>query len=267
MSFAVLYFISSAFADSHMGFWETISPPKDISLSGHLIDYLFHYTTVFNIFFFTLVCIGLFGFSYLYAQKKHPKAYYTHGNKKIHIIVATVIGAFVFFAIDLNITRMSSNDFTKVFSNFPKKDEDVVRVEVLAQQWMWTFRYAGADNVFNTDDDVITTNDLRLPTGKKIVLELLSKDVIHSLFITGTRQKIDAMPGRISKMWFQLTEAGDYEIACAEMCGTHHYKMASKLKVYAPEEFDKWLKEANHIALAENDPTNTDYFWGWQWEE
>ncbi len=267
MSFAIMYFISSAFADTHMSFWERISPPKDISVNGHLIDYLFHYTTFFNIVFFLLVCAGLFGFSYLYAKKRHPIAYYTHGNKKIHVIVATLIGAFVFFAIDLNITRMSSNDFSKIFANFPKKDEDVIKVEVLAQQWMWTFRYAGADQVFNTDDDVITTNDLRLPTGKKVVLELLSKDVIHSLFLPNVRQKVDAMPGRISKMWFELTTPGNYEIACAEMCGTHHYKMASKFKVYSPEDFQRWLATANQMALAENDLANADYFWGWQWEE
>lgn len=266
MNFLVLFFVSSVFAEEKMDFWKRISPPQDISVNGHLIDYLFNYTTSFNIFFFLLVCAGLVGFSYLYSAKRHPKPYYTHGNKKMHIMVAAAIGAFVFFAIDMNITRMSSNDFTKVFANFPKKNEDVEKVQVMAQQWMWSFRYAGEDGVFNTDDDVVTTNDLRLPTGKKIVLQLLSKDVIHSLFLPNIRQKVDAMPGRISRMWFELVTPGDFEIACAEMCGTHHYKMQAKLKVYSPEDYKKWLSEAKHIALAENDLSNSDYFWGWQWE-
>ena len=166
---------------------KTYLPPVDISVNGHLIDSLFMYTTWFNVFFFALVCIGLFGFSYLYRAKKHPKPYYTYGNKKTHILVATFIGLFVFLAVDMNITRMSNNDYLGVFINWPNdKKEDVLKVEVLAQQWAWNFRYAGKDGVFNTEDDVVSLNDLRLPTGKKIVFQLQSKDVIHSFFIANT---------------------------------------------------------------------------------
>lgn len=254
-------------ANTNMSFWQRIAPPEDISVNGHLIDYIFNYTTVLNIFFFALVCAGLFGFSFLYSKKRHPKAYYTYGNKKIHIIVATAIGAFVFLAVDMNITRMSNNDFMNVFANFPKEDEDVVKIEVMAQQWFWTFRYAGEDGVFNTDDDVLSPNQLVLPTGKKIVLQILSKDVIHSFFITNIRRKVDAIPGRVTRIWFELAKTGHYEIACAEMCGTHHYKMKANLTVYSPEEYAKWLSEANKIAIAENDLENADSFWGWQWDE
>ena len=56
-----------------LGFFEMLAPPEDISVNGHLIDYLFNYTTTLNLVFFILVCIGLFGFSYLYHQKRHPK--------------------------------------------------------------------------------------------------------------------------------------------------------------------------------------------------
>ncbi len=250
-----------------MSFWQRISPPEDISVNGHLIDFVFNYTTALNVFFFLLVCAGLFGFSFMYHYKRHPKPYYTYGNKKMHIIVATAIGAFVFLAVDLNITRMSSNDFSNVFANFPKKGEDVEKVEVMAQQWFWTYRYAGKDGVFNTDDDILSPNRLVLPTGKKIVLQLLSKDVIHSLFLPNVRQKVDAIPGRITRIWFELTKTGEYEIACAEMCGTNHYKMRSEFTVLSPEDYKKWQESAQGIAIAENDLANVDSFWGWQWEE
>ena len=91
--------------------WERFLPPEDISVNGHLIDSLFNYTTVLNVFFFVLVCVGLFGFSFLYNRKRHPKPYYTYGNKKIHVIVATVIGVAVFLGVDPNITRISNNLF------------------------------------------------------------------------------------------------------------------------------------------------------------
>lgn len=250
-----------------LDFWQQFSPPEDISENGHLIDGLFNYTTSLNVFFFILVCIGLFGFSFLYHRKRHPKPYYTYGNKKVHILVATVIGVAVFLGVDMNITRMSNNDFMGVFANWPSEDEDIVKVEVLAQQWMWSYRYAGRDGVFNTDDDVVTTNDLRVPTGKKIVFQIISKDVIHSHFLPNTRRKVDAIPGRITRMWVKLNKTGEYDVACAEMCGTFHYRMQAKMTVYSPEDYGEWLEEAQRIALETNDTEVADNYWGWKWNQ
>jgi cytochrome c oxidase subunit 2 len=250
-----------------MSLWDRMKPPEDISMHGHLIDWLFAYTTYLNIFFFTLVCIGLFGFSYLYSKKRHPKAEYTYGNRKAQVIVATVIGTLVFFAIDLNITRISNNDYTQVFVNWPNEEkEDVFKVQVLAQQWAWNFRYAGEDGIFNTEDDVVTLNDLRLPTGKKIVFQILSKDVIHSFFLPNVRTKVDAIPGRITRMWTELKKDGVFDIACAEMCGTYHYRMQARMTVYNPEDFDRWYAEAKQKAVQENPTDNPDMYWGWQWQ-
>ena len=246
-------------------FWNMIQPPEDISENGYLIDWLFNYTTYLNLFFFSLVCIGLFGFSYLYARKRHPKAYYTYGNKKVHVLAATIIGIAVFVAVDMNITRMSNNDFVNVFINWPSEKEDIVRVEVLGQQWMWNFRYAGKDGVFNTQDDITTVNDLRVPKGKKIVFQILSKDVIHSLYFPNARRKTDAIPGRITRLWIQFNKPGKYDIACAEMCGTYHYRMAAKLTVYDEEDFIYWREQAQSMALASHDPENPDLYWGWKW--
>ncbi len=247
-------------------FLNSLTPPQDISENGHLIDWLFNYTTTLNVFFFILVCLGLFGFAILYHHKRHPRPYYTYGNKKTHILVATIIGIAVFVGIDMNITRMSNDDFTNVFINWPSEDEDIVRVEVLGQQWMWNFRYAGQDGVFNTDDDITTVNDLRVPVGKKVVFQIISKDVIHSLYFPNARRKVDAIPGRITRLWYKLKTPGVYDIACAEMCGTYHYRMQAKLTVYTQEEYQQWLNTAQQIAKTENDVEKADLFWGWKWQ-
>ena len=139
------FFTSMVWASSgkKVSLWEAIQPPVDISENGHLIDWLFTYTTLLNVFFFAMVCIGLFGFAFLYSAKRHPKPYYTYGNKKPHIIIATAIGLLVFLAIDMNITRMSNNDYTQIVINWPDESkEEVVKVQVMAQQWAWNFRYA-----------------------------------------------------------------------------------------------------------------------------
>lgn len=252
--------------ESSMGLWERMKPPIDISENGHLIDWLFGYTTFMNLFFFGLVCLGLFGFSFFYSAKRNPKAYYTYGNKKIHIIVSTLIGMSVFIGVDMNITRMSNNDFVGVFAKWPTKEENPVRVEVLGQQWAWHFRYAGKDDIFNTEDDVVSLNDLRIPVGRKVVFQIISKDVIHALYFPNARRKVDAIPGRLTRLWWKPVTEGKWDIACAEMCGTFHYRMQARLTTYSEAEWNQWMEEAQQKAIAQNDPENADLFWGWKWD-
>ncbi len=249
-----------------MSFLERIAPPEIISTNGHLIDSLFMYTTVMATIFFIFVCLGLFGFSYKYSAKRNKKVDYTYGNRKKQLKATLLIGILVFVVIDLTITYRSNNDMIAEFWNFPKADEDITRIEVLAQQWMWNFRHAGADGEFNTADDVLSNHDLHIPVGKKVEFRITSKDVIHSLFFPNARIKVDAMPGRISRLWFEPTKTGVYDIACAEMCGTHHYKMQAKLHVHSPEDYAAWKAEAEQLAIIGNDTENIDNYWGWQWE-
>jgi cytochrome c oxidase subunit 2 len=265
LNFFMKYFVPSAEAANTVGFWESMKPPIDISTNGHLIDSLFMLTTWLILFFFFFVCLGIFGFSYLYSKKKHPKALYTHGTSKKHIAIVAGIGALVFIMVDMQITTISNNDFINVFLNYPKEDEDIVRVEVLGQQWAWNFRYAGKDRIFNTEDDVVTLNDLRLPVNKKVIFQISSKDVIHSLYFPNARLKVDAMPGRISRMWYELTKTGLYDIACAEMCGTYHYRMQAKLTVYTQSEYDTWMSEMETRSNFTTEKDKADLFWGWKW--
>lgn len=248
------------------GPWSAFAPPRDISEHGHLIDWLFAYTTWMNLFFFALVCAGLLGFSFLYRRRRHPKPHYTYGNRRPHVLAATAVGTAVFFGVDLNITRMSNDDFLSVFGAWPGDAEDAVRIQVLGQQWAWSFRYAGADGRFNTDDDVVTFNDFKAPVGRTVLFQVASKDVIHSFFLPNTRRKVDAIPGRVTRMWVRFREAGRFEVACAEMCGTYHYRMAASYSTLPWDDYVLWREEARRKALETNDPGDPDLYWGWPWE-
>lgn len=245
---------------------ERLSPPEDISEHGHLIDYLFNYTTWMNIIFFIFVCIGIFGFSYFYRSKKNPKALYTYGNRKPHFIITGLVGVLVFVSIDMMITRMSNNDLKNVYFKYPAKDSDALKVEIMAQQWMWKFRYAGKDGIFNTEDDVVTLNDLRVPIGRDINFQGTSKDVIHAFFIPNGRRKVDVIPGKINKIHFKFNKVGKWPIVCAEMCGTHHFLMKAHMTTYSKEDFNKWYDQAKTYATVENDPEEKDVHWGWKWQ-
>jgi glutamate synthase domain-containing protein 3 len=80
-----------------------------------------------------------------------------------------------------------------------------------------------------------------LPVNREVDLHLRAIDVIHSFFVPSFRFKQDAVPGLIVRMHFTPTEIGDYEIACAELCGLGHYKMHGMVKVVSQEDFDKWI--------------------------
>lgn len=265
MNLSNLYMNLLVSSANNMSLWERMKPPEIISTNAHLIDSLFELTTLLILFFFALVCIGLFGFSFLYRKRRHPVALYVHGTSKKHIFVVAFLAALVFILVDMQITGISNRDYMESFAKWPKEDKDVIRVEVLGQQWSWNFRYAGRDEIFNTEDDIVTLNDLRLPVGKKIVFQITAKDVIHSFSIPNIRVKVDAMPGRISKLWTELTKTGVYEVVCAQMCGTFHYRMKAKLTVYSPEEFLKWQNEMNERVQYTMEKDNADLYWGWKW--
>jgi cytochrome c oxidase subunit 2 len=140
-----------------------------------------------------------------------------------------------------------------------------LQVEVTGMQFAWYFRYAGPDGKFgatkpelidasaggeaaiglNTADpaakDDVVAGTMYVPVNREVEVILRAHDVIHSFFVPAMRFKQDAVPGLGIHMHFTPTIAGDYEIACAELCGLGHYKMHGMLKVVSPEEFDKWL--------------------------
>ncbi len=85
-------------------------------------------------------------------------------------------------------------------------------------------------------------------------MTLLSKDVIHSFFLPEFRVKQDAVPGLPTRIWFEGTRTGNWEIACAELCGLGHYRMKGFVTVETPEQFGKWLTDQAVQAAAEAAP-------------
>ena len=88
-------------------------------------------------------------------------------------------------------------------------------------------------------------NDLHFVKDQMTLIQLRSKDVLHSFFLPQLRIKQDAVPGMTIPVWFDADQAGHYELACAELCGWGHYKMRGNVTVHETQaEFDDWLKGA-----------------------
>jgi cytochrome c oxidase subunit 2 len=111
---------------------------------------------------------------------------------------------------------------------------DAMDVYVEAKKWMWKFAYPGGPNSIDV---------LRVPAGRPVRLLMTSRDVIHSFFVPGFRQKQDVLPGRYTQTWFQADAPGRHQIFCAEYCGAGHSTMLGEVWVLKPEEFDAWLAE------------------------
>lgn len=167
---------------------------------------------------------------------------------------------------------------------FPaEKDATVVRV--VAEQFSWNVHYPGPDGIFGrtspdlvspdnplgldrTDpyakDDITTINQLNLPVDKPVIVKLSSKDVIHSFNLPVMRVKQDVIPGLVIPVWFTPSIVGNYEIACAQLCGLGHYRMRGYLNIQSQQDYDAWMADqekaiapvADTTAPATPDTTN-----------
>jgi cytochrome c oxidase subunit 2 len=152
--------------------------------------------------------------------------------------------------------------------NFGEADGDpaTVRIEVNARQWVWEARYAGIDGRFNTPDDIVVTNHLRVPLGATVLFQLASTDVIHGFSLPNFRVKQDAVPGMITWMRLTTRTPGDYAIACQQHCGVGHYKMKGVLSVLPRADYDAWVERASGLAKRGFDPGDRASQWGWEWK-
>lgn len=111
--------------------------------------------------------------------------------------------------------------------------KDALVVQVVGRQWFWEFSYPSGIKI---------QNDLYVPVGKPVLLEMTSGDVIHSFYVPQFRGKKDIVPGMTTHLTFTATEEGDYDIYCTEFCGTGHSQMIGKVKVVGQGWFNRWQK-------------------------
>jgi len=196
-------------------------------------------------------------FVFRYGGNGDEKAAYWHDNPKAEAILIGVT------AVTLTVLVFWGQ---VVWANiyFADPPEDALVVEVTGQQFQWVIRYPGPDGEFGdldisflstTDyigldrsgagaDDIMTLGVMHVVQNQPVRAILRSTDVIHDFHVPDLRVKQDVVPGLTIESWFTPTVAGDYEIACAELCGLGHYRMSAALTVDATEaEFQQFLDD------------------------
>jgi cytochrome c oxidase subunit 2 len=225
---------------SALPFWLTL--PENVSTYGGQIDGLFRLILWITGVIFVVVELLLLYFLFRYRHREGRTARYTHGSNRLEVIW-TIVPAIICVVLAL----LSRRSWAEIKQNMPKQ---AMNVEITAEQFAWNIRYPGPDGKLETPDDIVTLNQLHMPVGRPVIVTLHSKDVIHSFFLPEFRVKQDAVPGMTTRIWFEATRVGNWEIACAELCGLGHYRMKGFVTVETPEEFERWLAETAREAAS-----------------
>ncbi len=233
--------------------------PVGASAAAGWIDGQFKLTFIIMGIVFVAAQLSLGYIVWKYRQRpSSPPVHYSHGNTKLEILW-TALTTILFIGLNL----MGSSVWAS--QRFDPAETGAVQVEATGMQFAWYFRYPGPDGKYgptspklmdpssggeaavglNTSDpaskDDVVTGTMYLPVNRDVDLSLRSVDVIHDLFVPSLRFKQDAVPGLNIHMHFKPTLIGEFEIACAELCGLGHYKMHGMVHVVSQEDFDKWL--------------------------
>jgi len=202
-----------------------------------------------------------------YRYRPDRKAEYKPEDKKLEIRLTalTALGVIALLAPGL-----------VVWNKYVTVPENALKIEVVAYQWGWNYRLPGDDGILGTtnislindenpyglnpedpnskDDVIVMDADLHLELNQPVKVELRSYDVLHNFYVPQFRAKMDTLPGLVTFYWFTPIRTGDFEILCAEYCGTGHYAMRGRVLVDEKSDYTNWLaKQITHgKMLAQN---------------
>jgi cytochrome c oxidase subunit 2 len=120
-----------------------------------------------------------------------------------------------------------------------------LHIRVIGHQWWWEYQYP--------DLGFVTANELHVPVGTPVRLDLDGGDVIHSFWVPRIGWKMDAIPGKTNTMTFEVDDAGTYDGGCTEFCGVQHAWMRIRVVAEPPDQFDAWVQRQQQSAQPAQD--------------
>jgi cytochrome c oxidase subunit 2 len=198
--------------------------PESASTFAAQVDHLYFFLIALTVFF-TLLISGLIAvFAIQYRRRSEDE-------RPGHVIEPRAL-EIAWIAVPLAICVVIFFWSAELYVSMNRPPANAVDVYVVGKRWMWKIQHLTGQREIN---------ELHVPVGVPIRLNLTSEDVIHSFFIPAFRVKKDAVPGRYSVAWFEATKPGTYHLFCAEYCGTKHSGMIGSVIVMEPARFQAWL--------------------------
>ncbi len=224
--FAALSTLSAFAPDPEKGsFWM----PPQVSTVAQGVDWLFNLILAISVFFFVLIVAAMVLFVVKYRHREGVKA----GDSPSHNLPLELTWTGIPVVIVIIIFFFGFRGFLDMAT--PPANAYEILVE--GQKWTWSFTYPNG----------YVDQNLHVPVNRPIQLVMSSADVIHSLYVPAFRIKMDVVPGRYSKAWFEATAPGEYDLFCTEYCGTSHSDMLAHVIVHPPGEFEQWLDQASNF--------------------
>ena len=193
------------------------------------VAFLFPWVYFFSFLIFLVVAGSLAYVTWTFRarpedQEEPPQI---HGNDRLEVVWTLIPLAIVFVLFGLT---------AKALIQVNRPIPGAMKVEVTGYQFWWDFHYP--------ELGLRNSNELVLPAGVPVELEITSKDVIHSFWVPGLAGKRDAIPGQTTRISFEPKEPGLYYGFCAELCGASHARMLFRVVVLPKEEFDRFVEAA-----------------------
>lgn len=201
--------------------------PRQAAEGAGKVDSVLFFIFYVSLFFFVLIAVLMFYFMIRYRRRSEqdmPAGAKKHLGLELFWTAVPIVVVAVIFYIGF-----------KAYIDSRLEPSSSQVIYVTGQKWNWFFEYPNG----------YVDQELHVPVGEPIKLVMASEDVIHSLFIPAFRMKMDLVPGRYSKLWFEATETGVFPLYCAEYCGTGHSDMTTQVVVHEPGQYKKWLETAS----------------------
>ena len=235
--------------------------PPLCSENGEMVDNMLEIVHWFMTILFVGWSIFFVWVMYRYNKVRHPKADYrgVRGHATTHIEIGVIIvEAILLLGFAFPLWAQQSKDYPT--------GPNVLKMRAVGEKFNWNFQYPGLDGVLgrqhiklvdnghgnpigrdmkdpNGKDDFVKAGEMTVPLGRSVIVDITSKDVIHSLALTPMRMTQDATPGVNGQIWFKPTKIGSWPIICAQLCGPGHSGMKATLTVVKPDEFDTFVKD------------------------
>ncbi len=191
-----------------------------------------------------IVAVAIIYVVFKYKDRGQPIPEQTHGKPALEITL-TIIPALILAVVAVF-------TFGAIFK-LAKTDDTEMIINVTGQQWWWEYDYP-AQNEFGINQPIISSGQLVMPVGTKVLLRETSRDVIHSYWIPALNGKRDAVPGRVQTLRLEADAPGLFAGQCTEFCGLSHANMRMEAIALSKADFAKWVanQQAKYVAPAKD---------------
>ena len=215
--------------------------PESASAQAPCVDHVFDFINVICYIFLVLITAVLGWFAIKYRQKKGEVNFSDDGP--VHNTPLELTWTMVPLLLVVAIFYIGMVGFL----DLRRSPDSSYEISVTAQKWTWAFDHP--------EFGVNQSGEVMVPLGRPVQFLMASSDVLHSCFIPAFRVKQDVIPGRYSRLWFEATKPGTYQLYCTEYCGMDHSKMLALVHVLPEDEFQEAMGKlaTEYMDLPEQD--------------